>query len=130
MAASLGRFETFGRAVEAAGLTHKLTEQGPFTLFAPTDKAFAKLPAAGLKALLANREELRKVLGHHVIPSTVRAPRPSAPAQVTTLDGKELQLRVVAEDGGYAVNDARIVKTNIRASNGVVHAIDTVLTPG
>jgi uncharacterized surface protein with fasciclin (FAS1) repeats len=130
MAAATGRFETLGRAIEAAGLASKLSERGPFTLFAPTDKAFAKLPAADLAALLANKAEVRRMLGSHVVPSAVRAPRKSAPSQVKTLDGKEHDLVVVAEDGGYRISDARIVKTNIRASNGVIHAIDTVLTAG
>lgn len=129
IASALGRFDTFGRAIQAAGMTNTLSGRGPFTIFAPTDKAFAKLPPAELNALFADPEALRTLLANHVVPSTVRAPRRQAPAEVTTLDGRQLDLRVVPEDGGYQVGDARIVKTNIRASNGVIHAINTVLTP-
>jgi uncharacterized surface protein with fasciclin (FAS1) repeats len=129
VAAATGRFETLGRAIAAAGLTATLSETGPFTLFAPTDKAFAKMPSADLGALLEDKARLHQLLSAHVVPSKVRAPRTRLPSSVTTLDGKELELSVVLEDGGYRVGDARIVKTNMRASNGVVHAIDTILTP-
>jgi uncharacterized surface protein with fasciclin (FAS1) repeats len=127
--AATGRFETLGRAIAAAGLTSTLSETGPFTLFAPTDQAFAKMSSTELSALLADQKRLREVLSYHVVPSKVRAPRHERPLSVTTLDGKELEISVVPEDGGYRVSDARIVKTNVRASNGVIHAIDTVLTP-
>ncbi len=129
IAAASGRFETLGRAVEAAGFTDTLSAEGPLTLFAPTDKAFSKIPPAELSALLADKAKLHKLLSHHVVPSKVRAPRSKVPSPVTTHGGEELEIRVVPEDGGYSVGGARIVKTNIRASNGVIHAIDTVLTP-
>jgi uncharacterized surface protein with fasciclin (FAS1) repeats len=129
IAAATGKFETLGQAITAAGLTATLTEAGPFTLFAPTDRAFAKMPSEDLQALLADKGKLHQLISYHLIPSKVRAPRNRLPSSVTTLDGKDLELSVVAEDGGYRVGGARIVKTNIRASNGVIHAIDTVLTP-
>lgn len=129
IAAATGRFETLGQAIAAAGLTATLSEAGPFTLFAPTDRAFAKMPSEDLQALLADKAKLQGLISYHVVPSKVRAPRRRVPSAVTTLDGKELELSVVAEDGGYRVSGARIVKTNMRASNGVIHAIDTVLTP-
>ncbi|CAN5242868.1 hypothetical protein BH23GEM2_BH23GEM2_25890 [soil metagenome] len=129
IAAASGRFETLGRAVKAAGFTEMLSAAGPITLFAPTDKAFLKLPPAELSALLADKAKLQKLLSHHVVPSKVRAPRSQVPSSVTTHGGEQIEIRVVPEDGGYAVSDARIVKTNIRASNGVIHAIDTILTP-
>ena len=129
VAAAAGRFATLGRAIEAAGLSATLSEAGPFTLFAPTDKAFDKMPTAELDALLADKARLHQLLSYHVVPSKVRAPRNRLPASVTTLDGKELEIAVVPEDGGYRIGEARIVKTNMRASNGVIHAIDTVLTP-
>jgi uncharacterized surface protein with fasciclin (FAS1) repeats len=128
-AAATGRFETLGRAIEAAGLAGVLSEEGPLTLFAPTDKAFAKMPSEDLRALLDDKARLRQLLNFHVVPSKVRAPRKRLPSSVTTLDGKQLEIAVVVEDGGYRVGDARIVKTNIRASNGVIHAIDTILMP-
>jgi uncharacterized surface protein with fasciclin (FAS1) repeats len=129
VASATGRFETLGRAIAAAGLTATLSETGPFTLFAPTDKAFAKLPSADLNALLTDKARLRQLLSYHVVPAKVRAPRRRLPSSVTTLDGKALEIAVVPEDGGYRVGEARIVKTNMRASNGVIHAIDTMLTP-
>ena len=129
VAAATGRFETLRRAIDVAGLTVTLAQNGPFTLFAPTDDAFAKMPSADLKALLEDKTRLFQLLSYHVVPSKVRAPRREAPSSVTTLDGKALEIALVAEDGGYRVGEARIVKTNMRASNGVVHAVDTVLTP-
>jgi uncharacterized surface protein with fasciclin (FAS1) repeats len=129
VAAATGRFETFRQAIDAAGLAVTLTQTGPFTLFAPTDNAFAKMPSADLRALLDDKAKLRQLLSYHVVPSKVRAPRKQTPSSVTTLDGKQLEIAVVPEDGGYRVGEARIVKTNMRASNGVVHAVDTVLTP-
>jgi uncharacterized surface protein with fasciclin (FAS1) repeats len=129
VASAMGRFETLGRAIAAAGLTATLSETGPFTLFAPTDKAFSKMPSADLNALLEDKPRLLELLSYHVVPSKVRAPRKRLPSSVTTLDGKTLEIAVVLEDGGYQVGEARIVKTNIRASNGVIHAIDTMLTP-
>jgi uncharacterized surface protein with fasciclin (FAS1) repeats len=129
VAAATGRFETLGRAIAAAGLTPMLSEAGPFTLFAPTDKAFAKMPSADLRALFADKGKLHELLSDHLVPSKVRAPRQRLPSSVTTLGGKALEVSVVPEDGGYRVSEARIVKTNMRASNGVIHAIDTVLSP-
>lgn len=129
VAAATGRFETLRRAIDAAGLTVTLAQNGPFTLFAPTDKAFAKMPSADLDALLGDKARLFELLSYHVVPSKVRAPRKQAPSSVTTLDGKQLEIAVVPEDGGYRIGEARLVKTNMRASNGVVHAVDTVLTP-
>jgi uncharacterized surface protein with fasciclin (FAS1) repeats len=129
VAAATGRFEVLGRAINAGGLAGTLSEEGPFTLFAPTDKAFAKMPSADLRALLEDEATLHQLLSNHIVPSKVRAPRRRLPSSVTTLGGKELKIAVVLEDGGYRIGEARIVKTNIRASNGVIHAIDTVLTP-
>ncbi|MFN2563859.1 MAG: fasciclin domain-containing protein [Gemmatimonadaceae bacterium] len=130
IAAATGRFETLGRAIAAAGLTETLSETGPFTLFAPTDRAFAKMSSPDLTALLEDKTRLRQLVGFHVVPSKVRAPRKQRPSSLTTLDGKPLEIAVIEdEDGGYRVGKARIVKTNIRASNGVIHAIDTILTP-
>ena len=129
VAAATGRFETLRKAIDAAGLTATLTQDGPFTLFGPTDQAFAKMPSAELSALLEDKARLLELLSYHVVPATVRAPRRRAPSSVTTLDGKQLEIAVVPEDGGYRIGEARIVKTNMRASNGVLHALDTVLTP-
>jgi uncharacterized surface protein with fasciclin (FAS1) repeats len=127
-AAAAGRFETFGRAIQAAGLASMLGEKGPFTVFAPTDKAFAKMPTADLDALLENTTELARVLSYHVVCDRVKAPRAGAPNSIATASGTNLEISR-AEGGGFNVNEARILKTNIRASNGVIHAIDTVLVP-
>jgi uncharacterized surface protein with fasciclin (FAS1) repeats len=127
--AALGRFETLGRALQSSGLTATLALNGPYTLFAPTDKAFAKLDSADLDALLNDSVRLHELLSYHVVPGKVKAPRRNLPRSATTLGGTALEIAVVPEDGGYRVDDSRIVKTNIRASNGVIHAIDTVLTP-
>ena len=127
-AAAAGRFETFGRAIQSTGLASMLGGKGPFTVFAPTDKAFAKLPTADLDALLENTAELTRVLTYHVVRDRVKAPRVGTPNSIATASGTNLEISR-AESGGFNVNDARILKTNIRASNGVIHAIDRVLVP-
>jgi uncharacterized surface protein with fasciclin (FAS1) repeats len=127
-AAAAGRFQTFGRAIQAAGLAGMLGGEGPFTVFAPTDRAFAKMPNADLDALLANTTELTRVLSYHVVRSRVKAPRTSTPNSITTTSGTNLEISRT-DAGGYKVNEARILRTNIRASNGVIHAIDSVLVP-
>jgi uncharacterized surface protein with fasciclin (FAS1) repeats len=126
-AAASGRFQILGRAIRGADLAGSLSETGPFTLFAPTDEAFAKMPAADLRSLLADKARLRSLLTYHVVAGKVRAPRERVPATATAMDGRQLTMTV---DGGYyRVDDAQIVKTNLRASNGVIHAIDSVLVP-
>jgi uncharacterized surface protein with fasciclin (FAS1) repeats len=127
-AAAAGRFATFGRAIQATGLASLLGGKGPFTVFAPTDKAFAKMPGADLDALLGNTTELTRVLSYHVVRDRVKAPRAGTPNSLTTATGSNLEISR-ADGGGFKVNEARILKTNIRASNGVIHAIDRVLVP-
>ena len=122
-----GRFTTLGRALEETHLTDLLSEKGPFTVFAPTDEAFAKLPSADLRSLLAEKPRLRSLLTYHILAGKVRAPRERVPNTATTVDGRTLTMTVT--EGYYRVGDAQIVQTNLRASNGVIHAIDTVLTP-
>jgi uncharacterized surface protein with fasciclin (FAS1) repeats len=126
-AASSGRFKTLGRTLEDVHLDDMLTGQGPFTVFAPTDEAFAKMPSADLQSLLADKARLRSVLSYHIVASKVRAPREGAPSMATAVDGRKLTMTV--RQGYFKVNDAHIVKTNLRASNGVIHAIDSVLLP-
>jgi uncharacterized surface protein with fasciclin (FAS1) repeats len=128
VAAATGKFETLGQAIATAGLTATLSEGGPFTFFAPTDKAFAKFTEADLRALLADQQRLHALVSHHVVPSKVRAPRKRVPSLATPLAGEDLELSLLPDEAGYRVSGARIVKTNLRASNGVIHAIDTVLT--
>lgn len=124
---SAGDFKILGQALRDAHLDDMLREKGPFTLFAPTDDAFARMPSADLRTMLADPARLRCVLSHHIVASTVRAPRERVPNVATAIDGRKLTMTV--RQGSYKVNDAQIVKTNLRASNGVIHALDSLLPP-
>lgn len=128
MCAATPRLKAFNSAVGAAGLAKLLGGDGVLTIFAPTDRAFDKLPDNERAALLGDTERLTDLILHHVVSGRVKAPRDKKPRSVKPQFGD--QLRLTAESGEYRVDDARIVKTNIRASNGVIHAIDTVLDPG
>lgn len=128
LCASTPRLQSFTSAIGAAGLGDLLRADGPMTIFAPTDVAFGKLPVGALTALLADKPRLTAFLRHHVIPGRVKAPRVTQPRTATPMFGDELQLTETAD--GFYVDDARIVRTNIRGSNGVIHAIDAVLDPG
>jgi uncharacterized surface protein with fasciclin (FAS1) repeats len=123
---SIGRFETLGKALRSAGLAELLEGDGPFTLFAPTDVAFAKMPKAALATLFADKVALARLVRSHLVRDNVKAPRAGTGISATTEQGTEV--KILSEDGRFRVNDARVVKTDIRASNGVIHAIDTVLT--
>jgi uncharacterized surface protein with fasciclin (FAS1) repeats len=124
---TLGRFNTFTTAARTAGLEGLLTGAGPFTVFAPTDRAFAKMPAQERDALMADPGRLAEVLRHHVVEGKVKAPRTDVPRVATPMYGADLELTTT--EGVYHVGGAKLVKTNFRASNGVIHAIDTVLMP-
>ncbi|HJR63745.1 MAG TPA: fasciclin domain-containing protein [Gemmatimonadaceae bacterium] len=126
-AAATGRLNTFGKAIGAAGMSDMLREPGPFTMFAPTDAAFAKVPKAELRSLLDDPRRLTRLVAHHVVRQRVKAPRAGSPTMATSVHGDAL--KITAEDDGFMVNGARVVKTDLRASNGVIHAIDTVLVP-
>ena len=125
VAAKAGNFNTLVTAVKAAGLVDTLKGPGPFTVFAPTDAAFAKVPKATLDALLADKAALTKVLTYHVVPGKVMAADVKA-GKVKTVQGQEL---TVTTQGGVMVDNAKVVATDVAASNGVIHAIDTVLMP-
>ena len=125
-AKSAGTFNTLVTAVEAAGLVDTLKGPGPFTLFAPTDAAFAKIPKAKLDALLKNRAELAKVLTYHVVAGKVMA-ADVKPGMVKTVEGTPLAIK--AKGGKVMVDKAHVTKTDIAADNGVIHVIDTVLMP-
>ena len=124
-AVAAGNFKTLAAAVTAAGLIDTLKSAGPFTVFAPTDEAFAKVPKATLDALLADKAALTKVLTYHVVAGKVMA------ADVTTGHVKSVQGSDLAmsTDGGVTVNGAKVVAADVAATNGVIHAIDTVLMP-
>jgi uncharacterized surface protein with fasciclin (FAS1) repeats len=128
MSASTERLQAFTAAINTAGLSTLLEDRGPLTIFAPTDSAFEKIPSDQRAALLGDSGRLADLLRHHVVAGRVKAPRVKQPRNVKPEFGGELKL--TASDKGFHVDEARIVKTNIRASNGVIHAIDTVLDPG
>jgi uncharacterized surface protein with fasciclin (FAS1) repeats len=124
-----GHFTTLVAAVKAAGLVDTLRGPGPFTVFAPTDAAFAKLPAGTLEVLLKpeNREKLRAILTYHVVMGRVTSQDAMKLDSAKTVEGGSLAIRVV--NGGVMVNNAHVTKADIEASNGVIHVIDTVLLP-
>lgn len=124
-AVAAGSFKTLATALTAAGLVDTLKGQGPFTVFAPTDDAFAKIPKADLDALLKDKAKLTAVLTYHVVAGKVMAADVKA-GQVKTIQGSEL---TVTTAGGVKVNNANVVKTDIVADNGVIHVIDTVVIP-
>ena len=124
-AVAAGQFKTLATALQAAGLVDTLKGKGPFTVFAPTDAAFAKIPKAQLDALLADKAKLTAVLTYHVVPGKVMAKDVKA-GKVKTVQGGEL---TVSTTGGVKVDNANVVKTDIVASNGVIHVIDSVVLP-
>ena len=124
-AVAAGSFKTLATALQAAGLVDTLKGKGPFTVFAPTDEAFAKVPKADLDALLADKAKRTAVLTYHVVPGKVMAADVKA-GKVKTVQGSEI---TVATTGGVKVDAANVVKTDIVADNGVIHVIDSVIMP-
>jgi uncharacterized surface protein with fasciclin (FAS1) repeats len=125
-AVAAGSFTTLARALDAAGLVDTLKGQGPFTVFAPTDAAFAKIPADQLAALLKDKARLTAVLTYHVVPGRVMAADVVKIKSARTVEGDSL---TIDASKGVKVDDASVLKTDIEASNGVIHVIDTVLMP-
>lgn len=125
-AVAAGSFTTLVTAVQAADLVDKLKEDGPFTVFAPNDAAFAKIPAATLNALVADKEALTNVLGLHVVAGKFMAADVVGVYSVLTITGKTLNIKV--EGGEVFVNGSKVIATDIETSNGVIHVIDTVIT--
>jgi uncharacterized surface protein with fasciclin (FAS1) repeats len=126
-AVAAGQFKTLVALVKEAGLAGTLQGKGPFTVFAPTDAAFAKVPIATLAALKHDRAKLRAVLLYHVLKGKVSAAKVVKLRSVKTLNGQSLTIRV--SHGNVTIGGARVVKTDIAASNGVIHVIDQVLIP-
>lgn len=124
-AVASGQFNTLATALQKAGLVETLKGKGPFTVFAPTDEAFAKVPKAQLDALLADKEKLVAVLTYHVVPGKVMAKDVKA-GEVKTVQGTTL---TVTTAGGVKVDNANVTKTDIAADNGVIHVIDAVILP-
>ncbi len=128
-AASVGQFNTLVAAVKAAGLVDTLKGKGPFTVFAPTDEAFAKLPKGTVEDLLKpeNKDKLVSILTYHVIPGSVMSNSIAGKkAMVKTVQGSELSVDAMR---GVMVDNATVIKADIEASNGVIHVIDTVVIP-
>jgi uncharacterized surface protein with fasciclin (FAS1) repeats len=124
-AQSAGSFKTLVVALQTAGLVETLKGKGPFTVFAPNDAAFAKVPKDQLDALLADKAKLTKVLTYHVVAGKVMAADVKA-GPVKTVEGSDL---TISTTGGVMVDKAKVIKTDIAASNGVIHVIDSVVMP-
>ena len=127
IAVSNGNFDTLVTAVQAAGLVETLKGEGPFTVFAPTDEAFAKLPSAALNALLADPKALANVLTYHVVPGKVLAADVVGLDTAGTVQGQSVDIAV--KGGKVFVDGAQVVMTDVMAANGVIHVIDTVILP-
>jgi uncharacterized surface protein with fasciclin (FAS1) repeats len=128
-AVAAGSFSTLAAALQAADLVDTLKGKGPFTVFAPTDAAFAKLPAGTVESLLRpeNKAKLQAILTYHVVPGSVRAAEVVKLTSAKTVNGKAVS--IASAGGTVRVGGARVVQTDIAASNGVIHVIDTVILP-
>lgn len=127
VAVEAGSFTTLAAALEAAGLVSTLQGAGPFTVFAPTDAAFAKLPAGTVEALLADKEKLTQILTYHVVAGKVTSSQVVGLTEAMTVAGIKAPIKVV--DGTVWVGGAKVVTVDVPASNGVIHIIDTVMLP-
>jgi uncharacterized surface protein with fasciclin (FAS1) repeats len=126
-ATAAGDFTTLTKLLKRAGLVNALRQSGPYTVFAPTDAAFAKVPKRKLDALLKNRKQLRSVLLYHVVGEKLTAADVTARSRAKTLNGKRVRFRV--RGGKVYVNNARVTTADVGASNGVIHVINRVLLP-
>jgi uncharacterized surface protein with fasciclin (FAS1) repeats len=126
-AVAAGNFKTLATALSAAGLVDTLKGDGPFTVFAPTDEAFAKLPKGTVEALLQDKEKLKAVLTYHVVAGKVAAADVVKLSEAKTVQGGKV--RILAADGEVKINGSKVVKADVPASNGIIHVIDTVLLP-
>ena len=128
-AVEAGQFQTLAAALEAAGLVETLKGAGPFTVFAPTDEAFAKLPAGTVESLLKeeNKDQLTAILAYHVVRGKVMAADVTEIDEAQTVNGEMVDIEV--DGGSVKVNDATVTAADIAASNGVIHAVDTVILP-
>jgi len=126
-AVAAGNFKTLTEAVTAAGLVETLSGPGPFTVFAPTDEAFAKVPKGVLEALMANKTLLTSVLTYHVVPGAVMSSDLKDGMSVKTVEGSDVKIAI--SPAGVMVNNAKVIQPDIKASNGVIHAIDSVILP-
>ncbi len=127
-AMSAGTFTTLVAAITAAGLDTALKSPGPFTVFAPSDDAFSKLPSGTVESLLEDLSTLRKILEYHVVSGKVMAADVVKLSQATTTEGEDV--KISASNGTVKINDATVTMPDIEAENGIIHVIDTVLLPG
>jgi uncharacterized surface protein with fasciclin (FAS1) repeats len=125
-AVAAGSFNTLVTAVKEAGLVETLKSDGPFTVFAPTDEAFAKLPEGTIESLLQDKEALTNVLTYHVVPGKVMSSDVVKLASAKTVQGQSISIDT---SSGVMVDNANVIKTDIETSNGVIHVIDTVILP-
>jgi uncharacterized surface protein with fasciclin (FAS1) repeats len=128
-AVAAGQFKTLAAALQAGGLVDTLKGVGPFTVFAPTDEAFAKLPAGTVESLLKpeNKEKLVSILKYHVVAGNVTSDKVAGMSEAKTVEGKSVKIK--AADGKVMIDDATVTKADIAAKNGVIHVIDAVLIP-
>jgi PGF-CTERM protein len=126
-AVAAGNFNTLVEAVQEAGLVDTLSSPGPFTVFAPTDEAFAKVPSAVMDTLMADKTLLTSVLTYHVVPGEVMSSDLVNGMSVKTVEGSDV--RITIDSAGVMVDNARVINADIKASNGVIHVIDAVILP-
>lgn len=125
-ASTSGSFKTFVAAAKAAGLTETLKDSGPYTIFAPGDAAFNKLPPGKMEALMKDKTKLAEVLSHHIIPGKVTV-ADVKPGKVATLQGDQITL--TSDNGKVTVDNANVIQSDLMADNGVIHEIDVVVLP-
>jgi len=125
-AAEVGNFKTLINAVQEADLVDTLKTEGPFTLFAPTDEAFSKLPAGTINKLLTDKEKLTEILTYHVVPNKVMSNQVISIKNAKTVNGKDLRIDT---KNGVKIDSATVIKPDIECTNGVIHVIDKVLVP-
>jgi uncharacterized surface protein with fasciclin (FAS1) repeats len=126
-AIAAGNFKTLVTAVQAAGLVDTLKSPGPFTVFAPTDDAFAKLPKGSVENLLKDKPKLKSILTYHVVSGKVMATDAAKLKSAKTVEGEDIKIN--ASMNNVKINDANVIKADIMADNGVIHVIDKVLVP-
>lgn len=127
IAVESGKFNTLAKALTETGLVEALQSDGPFTVFAPTDDAFAKLPKGTIEALLNDKETLKKILLYHVVSGKVTSKEVVKLNKAETLSGQNIKIQT--KDGAVMINDSKVTTADVMAKNGVIHIIDTVLIP-
>jgi uncharacterized surface protein with fasciclin (FAS1) repeats len=127
IAVESGKFNTLAKALTETGLLDALKGKGPFTVFAPTDEAFSKLPEGTIESLLKDKEALKKILLYHVVSGNVTSSEVVKLKKAETLEGQDVNIQI--NDGSVMINNSKVTTPDVMASNGVIHIIDTVLIP-